>query len=113
MLNKKGDVLLMKTKQKIEFFTASEVLTKFEIEEGKTKQSLKTLAKFWDSEEVESGEGFNTFDFLPLADEFNLYYCSQHDIFHQYYYEPDGGEIYSQKSTPVCPLCLLNIDIQG
>lgn len=95
----------MKMTLRIEFLSAAEVLSQYEVEDMKeTYSELKKLAK---------GEDYNPLVFKEL-ETFDLYYCNQHNIFHSYYYETDDGDIYTAASQrPVCPLCLFNLSING
>lgn len=94
----------MKIDQKIEFFTAEDLLEQAEIDELEIIEALKALSK---------KEDFDPLVFRQLVN-YDLYYCQRHNIFHEYYYETDDGNIYTASDHhPVCPLCLLDIDIDA
>lgn len=93
----------MKTKKQIKFYSAAEVLGMYGIENINISNELEKLRK---------GERYDPLAFLDLADDFDLYFCTKHQLFHTYYYETDDSDIYTAANhRPVCPLCLLNIDI--
>lgn len=93
----------MKIKKEIEFLTAGDVLAGYEVD-GDLKNALHSVC---------NGEDFDPLVFKQL-EVYDLYYCQQHNIFHEYYYETDDGNIYTTaEHHPVCPLCLLGVEITG